>query len=180
MNAQRHQGFPAKSSPPGHPGALQEFSRSSFTGPLRQCSRSQECGVFNKSAGNGPRGNPAQMSFYIFMWNVITFGHDRGCPVTAIRAFMVLRGICAFGNTCLQLKATGCADSRSHCKILRKGLTSIAFGNVVERTGIVHRPRSGQTQKGPLRRDNPARQFHSQLPWSSITEVRVIRRRRAG
>lgn len=101
-----HQGLPAESSPPGHLGALQGFSRSSLTGPLHQCSRSQECGVFNKSAGNGPRGSPAQMSFYIFMWNVITFGHDRGCPVTAIRAFMVLRGIRVFGDTCSQLKAT--------------------------------------------------------------------------
>ena len=67
----------------------------------------------------GPEGAPAQMSFYIFMWNVITFGRDRGCPVTAIRAFMVLRGIRVFGDTCLQLKATGCADSISCCKILR-------------------------------------------------------------
>lgn len=67
----------------------------------------------------GPEGAPAQMSFYIFMWNVITFGHDRGCPVTAIRAFMVLRGIRVFGDTCLQLKATGCADSGNCCKSLR-------------------------------------------------------------
>lgn len=88
------------------------------------------------------------MSFYIFMWNVITFGHDRGCPVTAIRAFMVLRGIRVFGDTCLHLKATGGADSRSHYKILRKGLMRIAFGNLVERAGNVHRPKSGQTQGG--------------------------------
>lgn len=173
MNAQRHHGFPAESSPPGHSGALQGFSQSGLTEPLHQCSRSQECKVFNKSAGNGPRGSPAQMSFYIFMWNVITFGHDRGCPVTAIRAFMVLRGIRVFGDTCLQLKATGYADSRSHCKILRKGLASIASGSLVERAGIVHRPKSGQIQEGPLWRDNPAWQFHSQLPWHGIMDFRT-------
>ena len=97
----------------------------------------------------GPEGVLAQMSFYIFMWNVITFGHDRGCPVTAIRAFMVLRGIRVFGNTCLQLKATGCADSRSRCKIPENselGLMGIAFGSVVERTGYGRR--SGQNQAG--------------------------------
>lgn len=41
------------------------------------------------------------MSFYIFMWNVITFGYDRGCFVIVIRVFMVLRGIRVFGDTCL-------------------------------------------------------------------------------
>lgn len=41
----------------------------------------------------GPEGDVTQMSFSIFMWNVITFGHEQGSPVTAIRAFMVLRGI---------------------------------------------------------------------------------------
>lgn len=88
------------------------------------------------------------MSFYIFMWNVITFGHDRGRPVTAIRAFMVLRGIRVFGDTCLQLKAIGPADSRSHCKIPKNtelGLMGIvALERAAERTGF--RPRRGQAQ----------------------------------
>ena len=88
------------------------------------------------------------MSFYIFMWNVITFGHDRGRPVTAIRAFMVLRGIRVFGDMCLQLEATGPADSRSHCKTPKNtelGLMGlVALERAVERTGF--RPRRGRAQ----------------------------------
>ena len=90
----------------------------------------------------------AQMSFYTFMWNVITFGHDRGRPVTAIRAFMVLRGIRVFGDMCLQLEATGPADSRSHYKTPKNtelGLMGlVALERAVERTGF--RPRRDQAQ----------------------------------
>lgn len=88
------------------------------------------------------------MSFYTFMWNVITFGHDRGCPVTAIRAFMVLRGIRVFGDMCLQLEATGPADSRSHYKTPKNtelGLMGlVALERAAERTGF--RPRRDQAQ----------------------------------
>ena len=88
------------------------------------------------------------MSFYTFMWNVITFGHDRGRPVTAIRAFMVLRGIRVFGDMCLQLEATGPADSRSHYKTPKNtelGLMGlVALERAVERTGF--RPRRDQAQ----------------------------------
>lgn len=34
--------------------------------PLHQCSQSQECGVFNKSPGNGPRGSPGSNELLYF------------------------------------------------------------------------------------------------------------------
>lgn len=126
--------------------------------PLHQCSRSQECGLSIKVQAMGPQGALAQMSFYIFMWNVITFGHDGGCPVTAIRAFMVLRGIRVFGDTCLQLKATGYADSRSCCESLgtqNKGLWALPFGAWLR--GLVSTgPSVARPREGPLRRDSLA------------------------
>lgn len=63
---------------------------------------------------------------------------------------MVLRGIRVFGDTCLQLKATGCADSRSRCKTPRTelGLMGVASRGSAERAGVAHRSKSGQTQAG--------------------------------
>lgn len=88
-------------------------------GPDISARRVRNVGFSIKVQAMGPEGALAQMSFYIFMWNVITFGHDGGGPVTAIRVFMVLRGIRDCGGTCLQVKATACADARSHLKIPR-------------------------------------------------------------
>lgn len=116
---QSQTGFSVESSPLGHLGALQGSSRFSLPGPYISAHGVRNVGFSIKVQAMGPQGALAQMSFYIFMWNVITFGHDGGCPVTAIRAFMVLRGIRVFGDTCLQLKATGYADSRSCCESLR-------------------------------------------------------------
>lgn len=65
---------------------------------------------------------------------------------------MVLRGIRVFGDTCLQLKATGCADSRSRCKTPRTlnpiGLMGVASGGLAERAGVAHRSKSGQMEAG--------------------------------
>ena len=123
----------------------------------------------------GPGGTLAQMSFYIFMWNVITFGHDRGRPVTAIRAFMVLRGIRVFGDTCLPLKATGPADSRSHCKTPKNtelGLMGIAaLERAVERTGFT--PRRGQTQAEPSQEGHLGLVFPSSFPGVTSQKERL-------
>lgn len=77
-------------------------------GPDISAHRVRNVGFSIKVRAMSLEGAPAQMSFYIFMWNVITFGHDGGGPVTAIRVFMVLKGIGDCGGTCLQVKATGC------------------------------------------------------------------------
>lgn len=106
-------------TPLGCPGALQQTAGYSSVGPDISAHRVRNVGFSIKVQAMGPEGARAQMSFYIFMWNVITFGHDGGGPVTAIRVFMVLKGIGDCGGTCLQVKATGCADARSYLKSSR-------------------------------------------------------------
>lgn len=71
---------------PAHRAALGLYESSTFslTGPYISAHRVTNVGFSIKAQAMGPEGALAQMSFYIFMWNVITFGHDRGCPVTAI------------------------------------------------------------------------------------------------
>lgn len=133
-------------APLGCPGALQQTAGYSSVGPDIRAHGLRNVRFSIKVQAMGPEGALAQMSFYIFMWNVITFGHDGGGPVTAIRVFMVLRGIGDCGGTCLQGKATGCADARSPLKILRT--RGLGWWHCIYKHG--ERTRCPEVQKGSL------------------------------
>lgn len=156
--------------PSGPPWGFTRVLAAQPRGPYTGAHGVKNVGLSIKAQAMGPEGALAQMSFYIFMWNVITFGHDRGRPVTAIRAFMVLRGIRVFGDTCSQLKATGCAESRNYCKAPGARGWMGDVGSVVERELVSAGPGEARPRDGPLRRDNwlgSFHQLHQHLPWHS-------------